>query len=140
MASKKTPRKAPSKAKKRARKAAKKPAKRPPSKTAKNGGSPGKKGDRDPRTGQFAPGNPGGPGRPRGIDFRELVLRMRGATVEQSLVAVFDRLVQLATVKADVQAARLLLDRLCDRDALKVDFGASFDELLRRALELDGES
>lgn len=63
--------------------------------------------------GRFAPGTSGNPnGRPRGIDFRAAVVAARGEGVEAALVEVFDTLLA-AALAGDVQAAKLLLDRLC---------------------------
>lgn len=102
---------------------------RPPDKTAENGAHE----KRDPQTGRFLVGHPGGPGRPKGVDFRSLIAQHRGTKLETALVEIFDALVKGAK-KGDVQAAKLLFDRLCEKDPLKVDLGESFDSLLRRAL------
>jgi len=59
-------------------------------------------------------GNPNG--RPRVIDFRALVHRARGETVEAKLLAVFDSLAEQAAA-GDVAAAKLLLERICGKDA-----------------------
>lgn len=69
---------------------------------------------RDPQTGQFLPGNPGGPGRPRGVTLRRVVESSR-PDFETDLLRIYDKLVSLATA-GDVQAARLLLDRVCAKD------------------------
>lgn len=84
-------------------------------KTAGNG--------RDPITGRFLVGNPGG-GRPPIVDFRRLVHRARGATVEEKLLAVFDALCEQAE-SGDVAAAKLLLERLCGKDAEKLEVSDS---------------
>ena len=75
-------------------------------KTAQNG--------RGPR-GRFVQGNPGGPGRPRGLDFRHVVAEqaeLHGVDMETALWRVFQALLERAQ-DGDVQAAKLLLDRLC---------------------------
>jgi hypothetical protein len=83
---------------------------KPPDKIAENG--------RDPKTGRYLPGHPGGPGRPRGIDFRRLVTEKAEATglpLESALWSVFMALLKQAR-EGDVRAARLILDRICDVD------------------------
>lgn len=74
------------------------------------------------RTGRFAKGNPGGPGRPRGIDFRAAVAakaEAEGISVEDAIWQVFQSLLAQAH-RGDVQAAKLLLDRLCGKDTVEV--------------------
>lgn len=109
-----------------ARKKSKKVAKPAPSVTVENG--------REVSTGRFAPGNPGGPGRPRGYDFRAIVaerVKKTGESVEDVVGELFDEL--RATAKggdsAAVSAIKLVIDRLCDTDPAKVEIGApgSFD-------------
>lgn len=102
-----------------------------PSQIARNG-------DHDPKTGHFVPGWRGGPGRPKGIDFRALITEQRGASLADDLVRLFDRLLVLA-ISGDVQAAKLLLDRVCQKDAVQIEAGESFDALLRRALGIEVE-
>ena len=71
--------------------------------------------------GKFAPGHSGNPaGRPRGWDFRRLVAEARGEDVPKGLVRVFAALLERAEM-GDVQAAKLLLDRLCDSDPTEVE-------------------
>ena len=80
----------------------------PPDKTAENG--------RDSKSGRFLPGNSGGPGRPRGFDLRAVAEQKaaeEGVDLETGLWLVVRRLMTAAQ-GGDVQAARLLLDRLCD--------------------------
>ena len=68
-------------------------------------------GDSD-ESGRFMPGCKPGPGRPRGPDFREVVLRRRSAeVVESDLLEVYDALAARAKT-GDVQAARLFLERV----------------------------
>ncbi len=76
--------------------------------------------DRDAR-GLFLPGNSIAKtgGRPKAIDFRALVQRERGKTLDQKILAVFDSLAEQAA-KGDVGAAKLLLERLCGKDADEV--------------------
>lgn len=91
---------------------------------------PAATGDRDPVTGQWLPGNRGNPnGRPKGIDFRRLVMEKLGeAAVEDVLLDVFTRLAELVRGKrGDVQAAKLILDRICE----KPDAGDDEDEAQR---------
>lgn len=78
-------------------------------------------GDRDPVTGRFLPGNSGaGGGRPRGLDFRRIVQDAHGETIDAKLRDVFDALL-VAAKAGDVQAAKLLLDRLCDSEPTTVN-------------------
>ena len=73
--------------------------------------------------GRFALGNAGGPGRPRGSDFRRIVrdqAEARGLDIEDAVWQVFEALLRRAR-KGDVQAAKLLLDRLCDSDPVMID-------------------
>jgi len=69
-------------------------------------------GQRD-ASGRFVKGHVGLGGRPKGLDFRNLIKEHRGETIEVSMVAVFDALLAAATA-GDVAASRLLLDRLVD--------------------------
>lgn len=68
----------------------------------------------DPKSGQFVRGNRLG-GRPKGLDFRAAVERYasaNGIDLENAVGEVFKAM--LTEAKAgDVQAARLILDRLC---------------------------
>lgn len=70
------------------------------------------------RDGRFLPGNPGGPGARRGtrkLDFVAIVrrhARAQGIDLRAAVGEVFDTLLGQARA-GDVQAARLLLDRLC---------------------------
>lgn len=79
--------------------------------------------------GRFVPGCPGGPGRPKGLDFRRLIRENRGETYEQTIVQVYDMLVVKA-LQGDVQAIKLLFDRMCDKDADKLIIGRSLEEIL----------
>ena len=70
------------------------------------------------RTGRFTKGNPGGPGRPRGIDFSAAVAEKaeaEGISIEDAIWGVFQALLAEAQ-KGDVQAAKLLIDRLCGKE------------------------
>jgi hypothetical protein len=69
-------------------------------------------------TGRFLPGNTTARlgGRPKAIDFRALVHEARGDTVRDKLIAVFDMLAEKAAA-GDVNAAKLLLERICGKDA-----------------------
>lgn len=65
--------------------------------------------------GLFAKGTTGGPGRPPGIDFRRLVeeeAERRGVDLVVVLWRVFQSIVRRA-LRGDMQAAKLLLDKLC---------------------------
>ncbi len=89
-----------------------------PKKTAENGG-------RDPATGRFVDGNPGGPGRPRGYDFRKIVedrCIAAGETVEAVIGELFDDLRKIAKGGDGpaVAAAREVIGRLCESDATKL--------------------
>lgn len=69
--------------------------------------------------GRFVAGHRLG-GRPRGPDFRAVIAEARGDdAIEQDLLAIYDALLSRA-VKGDTQAARLLLDRICDVQPLDV--------------------
>ena len=86
----------------------------PPDKTAEDG--------RDPETGRFLPGNSGGPGRPRGLDFRRVVAERAAAAgipLEAAVWSIFTSLLRRAR-DGDVHAAKLTLDRLCDNDRADV--------------------
>ena len=80
---------------------------RSPAKTAENG--------RDPNTGQFVTGHPGGPGRPRATDFRRVVYEKaqeHGVSLEEALWEVFEAMLEKAKA-GDSQAARFVVDRMC---------------------------
>lgn len=97
-------------------KAKKQGEKRAPAKMAGNG-------DRDPKTGQFLVGHPGGPGRPRRPDLYSLV-KERGAAadidIEADLLAITRGLIAQARA-GDVQAAKLLFERLTDNEPVKIE-------------------
>lgn len=76
-------------------------------------------------SGRFAKGNSGGPGRPRGIDFRAVVAQRaeaEGSRIEEIIWEVFEMLLA-ASRAGDVQAARVLLDRLCGKETSRIDVG-----------------
>ncbi|MBL8752686.1 MAG: hypothetical protein JNK15_05245 [Planctomycetes bacterium] len=80
-----------------------------PTQTAENGRG---------RTGRFAKGNPGGPGRPRGLDFRAVVAahaELTGFCIEGAIIEVFTALLRQAR-EGDVAAAKFLIERLCGKD------------------------
>lgn len=81
--------------------------------------------DRDER-GLFLPGNSIAKlgGRPRGIDFRKLVQEFRKAALDGDLQQVYESMLDRAKA-GDVQAAKLLLDRLCDIDPQEVNVNHS---------------
>lgn len=72
---------------------------------------------RDPRTGKFLPGNNANPkGRPRGYDFRAEIEKHAAAnnvSISEALWAVFNAMLRKAC-DGDVQAAKLIIDKLCD--------------------------
>ncbi len=95
-------------------------------------------GDRD-EAGRWLPGHKQpGPGRPRGLDFRRLIQENRGETYEQTIVQVYDMLVVKA-LQGDVQAIKLLFDRMCDKDADKLIIGRSLEEILGASWERNKE-
>ena len=124
-----------------AAKKSKKPSPRKPKRKAP--AKPAENGDRDPATGKFVHGNCANPnGRPRGIDFRRLVREKTkdNGSVEDALFAVYRSLMVLAR-HGDVPAAKLLLDRLCDKDPDKAadqDDHLTHEERLRRLVILLG--
>lgn len=71
---------------------------------------------RNPKTGQFSVGNPGGPGRPRGkLDFMAICKRRARATkmdLEDAVWEIFEGMLKAAK-DGDTSAAKLLLDRMC---------------------------
>jgi len=97
----------------------KKAKKSAPSETVGNGRGPG---------GRFAPGNPGGPGRPKGYDFRLIVtdhLAETGETVEDVISEAFANLRAIGKGgdAAAVAANKLIIERLCESDATKLEIG-----------------
>lgn len=75
--------------------------------------------------GRLLPGHTANPnGRPRGIDFRKLVQEFRKAALDGDLQQVYQSMLQRAK-DGDVQAAKLLLDRLCDIDPQEVNVNHS---------------
>lgn len=92
-----------------------------PDKTAVNG-------DRDPVTGRFLPGNVANPnGRPRALDFRRLVRErseQEGVSVDEAMFGVYRSMLKRA-LAGDVQAGKLLLDRLCDTLPQKLEVEAT---------------
>lgn len=80
-------------------------------------------GVRDPVTGRWLPGHPGGPGRPRKPDLFAVALEgaaREGVDLRASLWAVLQAIVQRA-LTGDVSAAKLVLDRLTDPDPIVVE-------------------
>lgn len=93
------------------------------------------------KSGRFARGNPGGPGRPRGCDFRAVVtahVEAEGRSIEEILVDVFKAIFARAC-EGDVQAARLLLDRLCAKEPDPVEIAPEYRELtdIERAIRIE---
>lgn len=79
-----------------------------------------------------------GSGRPKGIDFKTTVLRAiqeHGAT--EAIVKVWHAMLN-AALDGDVAAARLILDRMCGKEADVVELtsGLSDDERAARVQEL----
>ncbi len=75
--------------------------------------------------GQFTVGNPGGPGRPPGcyvIDWQKVVAHAEaeGLDVERELFRVLKVLLRRAQ-KGDVAAAKLVFERLCGREPLRLE-------------------
>lgn len=115
----------------------------------------GETGGRDPETGRFLPGNSANPnGRPRGVDLRKLAqekAREDGVELGDALWSVTRAMLKRA-VNGDVQAAKLLFDKLCDNDAIKIEHSGDMmprltpqevaKEILRieQALADDGKS
>ena len=78
-------------------------------------------------TGQFAPGNSGGPGRPPGYDFRTILrdaMAKEGKSAED-MVAEITRSLRLSASLGDTAAAKLLLDRTCGKEADAVDMNVN---------------
>jgi hypothetical protein len=84
---------------------------------------------RDATSGRFTPGHNGGPGLPRGtklgpsaVNLRRLVARKAaeaGTDVETIAWSVFAAMIARAR-GGDVRAAQLVLDYLCDKEALEL--------------------
>lgn len=109
-------------AKKRVRKRAAKPA---PAQQEASG--------RDKTNGRFLPGCSGNPaGRPPGIDLKQLALREMGEDeLGVGMVRVLRKLMQMAVDLGDVQAAKLLFDRLCDKDAQQLNANVTLTDTER---------
>ncbi len=73
-----------------------------------------KRGDRDPATGRFVAGNPGGPGNPYAARVGELRSALLGAVSPGDLAAIAKRLVAAAK-GGDVAAAKVLFERVLGR-------------------------
>ncbi len=74
-------------------------------------------GERDP-SGRFLPGHKGKGGRPRGLDFRAVVMERaeaEGRDIKDAVWVVFLAMLKQAS-NGDVQAAKFIADRLCDND------------------------
>jgi hypothetical protein len=82
-------------------------------------------GNTERRNGKFAPGNPGGPGRPPGstaYDIRAIAkdyAAKEGLCLEESVWKVLKAMIDRGT-NGDVHAAKLVLDRLCQSDPVAV--------------------
>lgn len=77
---------------------------------------------RDER-GRWLPGASAGPGRPKGFDFRQAVakaLEARGDDPAAAMVQVYDMLLA-QSLRGDVAAAKLLLDRLVGKEPEVID-------------------
>lgn len=77
---------------------------------------------RDPVTGRFGKGHPGGPGRPRGVDLRRLAQERseaEGIDLDSAMWGVLKAMIGQA-LKGDVQAARLVCDRLSITEAAEL--------------------
>lgn len=104
-------------------------AKKSPKKTGTNGESPPQ--DQCEETGRFVPGNRAavGHGRPPGYDFRKIVTeesKRNNISVEAAVWSIYGAMIVKAR-SGDVQAAKLLLDRLCESDPIKLEHSASVD-------------
>jgi len=104
-------------AKKRTRKAKPKPVKR-------KAGKPGGTGvEKNPMNGRFLPGNNGGSGRPKGIDFKHAVAKHAVAEGIDLDAAAWDlaRKLHARAMEGDTQAAKLWLDRCCGLQKQELD-------------------
>lgn len=89
----------------------------------------------------FEKGNPGGPGRPKGYDFRAIVedyVKANKTSVESAIEKLFKSLLASAE-GGDVNAAKLLIERLCGKDADKLDV-AGVIQVVTGVPEDQGES
>lgn len=94
---------------------------------------------RDLKTGRFLPGWKGGPGRPRRIDFWHTVstkAKEKGIDLAEAVWEVFDGLM-VAAKKGDVSAAKLLLERVCEPDAVEVVGDLDRQRALREFVEME---
>ena len=82
----------------------------------------GEKVDKRGNDGRFLPGHKGGPGRPRGsVNFASAIRQRLGdKKVDDAIVECFVALLEKAKER-DVPAIKLLLERLCDNGAEKVE-------------------
>jgi len=89
--------------------------------------------------------NPDGLGQPRGLDFRAVIAaraESEGISIEGALWDVFQSLLLQARL-GDVQAARLLLDHLCDKEPVELHVSHPKDSLFglsEQALDLPLDS
>ena len=75
-------------------------------------------GHRD-RLGRFLKGKPGGPGRPKGFDFRKVIAEKaeeHDVDLKEALWLIFESLLGKNLSDGDVQAAKLIIDKLCTAD------------------------
>lgn len=88
---------------------------------------------RDKKTGQFLPGFSGNPaGQKPGINLKQLALREMGEDeLGVGMVRVLRKLMQMAVDLGDVQAAKLLFDRLCDKDAQQINANVTLTDTER---------
>ncbi len=94
-----------------------------------------KRSDRDPQTGRFLPGNPGGPGNPHAARVAALRGALLEAVTPADLAAIARSLVQAAR-SGDVAAAKLVFERVLGRP-LEADILDRL-EALEQALEGGG--
>jgi hypothetical protein len=79
---------------------------------------------RDPETGRFTDGHPGGPGRPKGKRSAELRRELLAGTDINELRAVWAKLLELAK-GGDLPAIKEVLDRTLGRPVQAVDVEAT---------------
>lgn len=79
---------------------------------------------RDEKTGRFLPGHTGNPkGRPKALDLRRIAEERaaeEGVDLGTALWSVVKALLRRAIGEGDVQAAKLLMDRLCEPEEIRV--------------------
>ena len=106
---------------------------------------------RDPKTGRFLPGNPGGPGNPHMSRTVLLQRELEDATDPKVIRAIWHRALKMA-MEGDAKMIRYVIDRMCGKpkqaielegdvrhtvEVMRAGFHRLHERLLKAGVEID---